>query len=115
MTVTIPIRLVSLLNSREHWAKKAKRAKAQRQAVANALILSRVERPALPCVVTITRVAPRQLDDDNLAASGKSTRDQVAAWLGVDDKPGSGVEWRYAQRKGGRAEYACEIRIEEEA
>jgi hypothetical protein len=113
--ITVPIRLVSEANSRGHWAVKARRVKSQRKATAVALWTEGGPMPSglVPCVVTITRVAPRQLDlGDNLAVSAKAVRDEVAKWLRVDDGPGSPVSWRYGQRKGEPGEYACEIRIE---
>ena len=49
--------------------------------------------------ITLTRIAPRTLDDDNLAAGFKATRDRVADWLGVDDGD-KRLTWRYAQERG---------------
>ena len=59
----------------------------------------------LPCVVTMTRVSPRGLDDDNLRSALKATRDGIADKLGVDDRSPL-VEWRYAQRQ---AKQACVV------
>ena len=64
------------------------------------------------CVVTITRIAPRALDDDNLAASAKHVRDGIADAMGLDDRDPR-VRWRYAQRSDGRGVYGVEIRIDE--
>ena len=56
-------------------------------------------RPALPCVVLLVRVGPSNgLDDDNLRGAGKGVRDQIAAWLGVDDRSPL-VAWKYDQRR----------------
>lgn len=53
--------------------------------------------PTLPVVVTLTRMGPSNgLDCDNLPASCKGVRDQIAKWLGVDDRSPL-VTWRYAQ------------------
>lgn len=66
-------------------------------------------RPALPCTVLLTRVAPGNgLDDDNLSGSLKAIRDQVAHWLRVDDRDPL-VKWTYAQRRGTRGEWAVEV------
>lgn len=55
--------------------------------------------PPLPCVVSLTRLSPSNgLDDDNLPGSMKGVRDQIAAWLGVDDRSKL-VTWRYDQRR----------------
>lgn len=94
MIVHLPIATVSEANRRDHWRVKAKRAKAQRQMAA-----ALVPRFGLPCVVTLTRISPRMLDDDNLQSALKAVRDGVADRLGVDDRDPR-VEWRYAQRKG---------------
>jgi hypothetical protein len=100
----LPIRIESCANLREHWAKRAGRAKAHRMAALA------VPRHPLPCVVTITRIAPRKLDDDNLAGGCKALRDGIADRLGVDD--GSPlVQWRYDQRKGMPKQYAVEVVI----
>ena len=118
--VTLPLRLVSLTNQREHWAKKAKRAKEHRGLAK--LALEGVKRRAWPgtrlfvakgetLAVALTRVAPRKLDDDNLRASAKSVRDGVADWIGIDDGDPR-IEWRYEQERGKPKEYAVRIRIE---
>jgi hypothetical protein len=78
-----------------------RRVKYEKSAVAWALSLSRLPKPALPCVVTLTRIAPSDgLDDDNLAGSMKGCRDAVASWIGVDDKHTDIVRYEYAQERG---------------
>lgn len=96
--VEIPgLRLDVTANSRLHWAARAAKVKRQRAVVG--LMLRGVDRPALPCVVTITRRSPGTLDDDNAVSSAKATRDAVAQWLGVDDRDGR-VTWRVEQERG---------------
>lgn len=104
-----PIRLRSAANLREHWAAKAKRVKGERAA---ALMLARstLRRPELPCVVTITRIAPRMLDSDNAVSSCKAVRDGIASWLGVDDRDPL-VVWKYAQEKRSKT-YAVRVAVE---
>lgn len=97
MNVEIPMVLPSVANQRLHWAAKARQVKQQRNAVA--WVLGNRPRPPLPVVVTLTRVAPRTLDGDNLQGAFKGVRDQVAAWLGCDDADPR-VTWAYAQTKG---------------
>ena len=77
--LTIPLRTVSGMNVREHFRVRAKRVKAERQAVA--LVLGPQKKPALPIVVTLTRIAPSNgLDpDDNLPSAFKAVRDEIAA------------------------------------
>lgn len=97
--IEIPIRTVSGLNVREHWRARSRRVKAERDATA--WLLRPVTKPALPCVVMLTRIAPSGgLDDDNLPGALKGVRDQIAAWIGVDDRKREIVRYRYAQRRG---------------
>lgn len=116
--VTLPIRTVSEANraGRVHWAIKARRAKAQRTAAG---LLCRVQfgdvrgrLAGVPWTVTLTRIAPRALDSDNLASALKSVRDGVADALGIDDRDPR-VAWAYAQRRGEPRVQAVEVRIEQ--
>lgn len=96
ITFTVPIRTKSTANLREHHMARYRRTDGQKRAV-------RRRCPAWTAgpllEVRLTRVAPRQLDDDNLAGALKSVRDAVATWLRVDD--GSPlVRWAYAQERG---------------
>lgn len=106
IVLTLPMRLVSTLNQREHWSKKAKRHREQRSLVAMAV------RPrlmmALPLlhaartsgvVVTITRIGKRKLDGDNLQGSAKAVRDSIADALEIDDGDDR-ITWRYEQEIG---------------
>lgn len=103
--ILVPIKTGRGMNSREHWTARTRRVKAERHAVAWAL--SGASRPELPCIVTLTRLAPSNgLDDDNLAGSLKAVRDQVAEWLGVDDRRREIVRYEYEQR---RAPWGVEI------
>jgi len=61
--------------------------------------------------ITLTRIAPRALDSDNLASGLKAVRDGVADALGVDDGT-SRIEWRYAQERGKPGEYAVRVAIQ---
>ncbi len=101
ITFAIPIRTHSKLNQRIHWGARAKQAKAERTATwAAALPFAWDLRwGANPAVVTLTRVSPRELDDDNLRGALKAVRDEVARLLGVDDRDAR-VQWRYGQEKG---------------
>lgn len=118
VTFTIPIRTWAGENQRLHWAERAKRAKSQRHATAacwraeSFLMVNRRQfMPTPPCVVTLTRIAPRMLDEgDNLSSSQKAIRDQIAAELGIDDRD-SRVEWRYRQERGKPNEYAVRVEI----
>lgn len=91
----------------------ARQRKSQRTTVYVTLLASKVPRPELPCVVTLTRIAPRRLDDDGLTAALKSCRDGVADWLRVDDRD-ERVTWEYRQARGGVREYAVIIGVRRE-
>ncbi len=105
MMIELPIRIESVANKREHWGKRAARTKAHR------LAALAVSPHPLPCVVTLTRVAPRALDGDNLQSGFKALRDGIADRLGVADND-PGIEWRYQQVRGKAKEYAARVHIE---
>lgn len=97
--ILVPIRTAPGMNVREHWRARFRRVKAERMAVA--WLLKQERSPLLPCSVLLTRLSPRgRLDDDNLPGSLKAIRDEVAAWLGVDDRHDHIVKYRYAQARG---------------
>lgn len=113
--VRVPLRTVSEANSHEHWRLRQQRAKQQRFAV-GLQVKPKVEGLVPPLNVLITRVAPRQLDSDNLAASNKHVRDAVAECLGIDDGD-ERIAWLYSQRRAEQGEawtvagYGIEIAI----
>ncbi len=104
-------RIESEANGREHW--RAKSARTKRHRLLAWAELKRVERPTFlgPVQITLTRIAPRTLDDDNLASGFKATRDGVADWLGVDDGD-KRLSWRYAQERGAPKTYQVRIEVQ---
>ena len=113
-TITYSIRgpLPSRANERLHWSKRRKVSSAQRLEAYALTLAPLMRRPLrLPVAVTLTRVSPRLLDEDNLQGAFKSVRDGIADAFKVDDSPGSPISWQYAQRKGSPAR--AEIEIEE--
>lgn len=102
-SATLPLRIKSAANLREHWAVRAKRVKCERMA---ALALS-ITLP-LPVVVALTRIAPRPLDDDNMIGGFKGLRDGIADRLGIADNDPR-VRWAYGQEKG--QEYAVRVEV----
>ena len=114
---------------------KAARTKAQREAVRAVLRSSLGSPPPLHVVqvgdrfehvgaiglavrntiaVTFTRIAPGQTADawENLPGAFKGVKDEVAAWLGVDDAEGAGIEWKPpAQEKSATGVYRVRIEI----
>lgn len=100
----LPLHIHSEGNSTDHWRLKHARHKKQRQWVHHAL---RGHGLALPASVTMTRLAPRTLDSDNLIFGLKWLRDAVAAELCYDYRPGLAdssplIAWNYAQAKSPR-------------
>lgn len=94
MKLHIPIRLPSLLNLREHWSRTIKLKQLHK--MATNLVLSTKDIPSPPLTVTITRLGPRRLDDDNLAGACKYIRDAIANKVGIDDGS-SQYTWIYKQ------------------
>lgn len=107
MLVEYPLRTRSTLNLREHWAARAKRSKVERLAA----FMMCPRQIDVPCVATLTRIAPRPLDCDNLAASFKSTRDGIADRLGVNDRDPR-IQWVYRQERGAAKEYRVRMQFE---
>lgn len=117
----IPMELKLSLNSRVHWGVRARRVAAERAIVAFAFphtwkgTAERSEEKGFRWIVVLTRVAPRRLDDDNLAGRFKAVRDEIARQLGIDDGS-SRIAWVYSQTKGEPGETAVliEVRVLEE-
>ena len=115
----LPLKTASEGNCSEHWAKKAKRHKLQKNKI-KAVLLK--ERPpiTIPCSVCLTRIAPRELDShDNLPISMKYVSDALAEYLVPGKAVGRAddckeIVWAYKQEKGGVREYAIRIEISSE-
>jgi hypothetical protein len=126
LELELALRIVSEANRRDHWSKAARRASEQRSFARMAMTsrlagtllrtaippeASRMLAPAGPLVVTLTRVAPRELDGDNLQRALKAVRDGIADALGVDDRDPR-VTWQYGQARGAAKRYAVRITID---
>jgi crossover junction endodeoxyribonuclease RusA len=107
--VTLPVRIESEANKRCHWAVKRKRTAVLRQAGYLAARLANTG-AWTSYTVTLTRIAPRKLDGDNLQSGCKAFRDGVADFLGIDDGSDR-LTWRYAQERGKPKEYAVRLEI----
>ena len=111
--ILVPVRIVSEANSRDHWRKSAVRKKSHRS---TAMLLCRaahnwqVPNPNRNYRVLMTRIAPRQLDDDNLASGFKATRDGIADAMGIDDGSPR-IRWDYSQERGEPHVYAARVQI----
>lgn len=112
ITVTLPLRLVNGSNERGGWWVRSKRAKAHRKAVRDAIRPDQL--PALPVVVTITRLGFRSLDShDNLPIACKHVVDAIAELYGRPDNDPE-FTWRYAQERCPMGQYAGRIEITSE-
>jgi hypothetical protein len=104
LSLDLPLRLRSAANLREHWAEKARRIAQHRMLGRYAMVgISVPPRGLLRC--RLTRIGPRRLDDDNLAAAFKGLRDGIAQAAGIDDGDARWA-WVYTQEVG---EYAVSI------
>lgn len=116
----IPIKIISEANTCDHWTKKSARHKKQKAVIQLSLrpVISEV---SLPCIVQLTRIAPRFLDEhDNLRSSLKWVVDSIASLLFPNLKPGRAdddkrITWLYAQDKGGIRQYALKVVIIEKS
>lgn len=71
----------------------------------------------LPATITITRIAPRKLDDDNMIAASKQLRDILADLVIPSLAPGQAdsstlLTWHYCQERGKPKEYSLKITIQ---
>jgi hypothetical protein len=104
----IPCKTKNPLNgNREHWTKVSATRKKQKK-MAWALTPRRMR---APCIVHMTRLGVRVMDDDNLGASLKSIRDGIAQALGIDDGDTTAARWEYAQARCKRGEEGVRVRI----
>lgn len=115
IVVTLPLVTVSESNRRDHWTVRAKRSRDNRTVARVMFAKARFEATGQinlsgRAVVTLTRISPRMLDDDNLRPALKAVRDGIADALQIDDRDPR-VRWEYDQRKG--PVRAVEVRMEE--
>jgi hypothetical protein len=112
----VPLRTVSELNTREHWTTTYRRRQDEEQVVAVAMQNNlRGRQVEMPCVVKLTRIAPRRLDShDNLRSAFKATADFISRKLGVNDGDGS-ITWEYDQVAGQPKQYAIKVSISSRA
>lgn len=89
----LPLKTVSEANSSEHWTKKSKRHNSQQWFIRMSF-LGHVRDLQLPCKVTLTRLCPRLLDEDNLQTAFKYIRDELSECI-LPDKD------RYYKNKAG--------------
>lgn len=117
VTLTLPIKTVSEANSTEHWQRKAKRHRQQKQRV-QLFMCNYRELIKFPVKITITRIAPRKLDFDNLVMSQKFLLDGVCDQLVPGLRPGRAdadpriLPVVYEQEKGAPKFYATRVQFD---
>lgn len=133
-TFYFPYRLKSEANIREHWTQKHKRHQKEREFLT---LCMRNLNCKLPVIVSLYRIAPRNLDQDNLLSAFKNIRDTISDILipgtySVTFKKGrkkgttstssnsrgksdsdKRICWKYFQEKGKPKVYAVRIDIKE--
>jgi hypothetical protein len=118
----VPIVVKPEVNQRGHWRARSSRVKAQREAVYSVLGSTTASRRAMRALavwlnvggrvrVRMTRIAPRELDDDNLTGAFKSVRDEIASMLGVDDRSKQ-YEWKCDQQRGAARLHGVQVHIQ---
>lgn len=117
---TLPIVTVSESNISEFWGKRSERRRKQKLIIwhkwketSYGITASPVE---MPCVIRLTRISPRSLDDDNLRGALKACRDGIADCINPGRAPGRadnlpGMTFEYAQEKGKPKEKSVRIQI----
>lgn len=116
MKFSLPIKTVSEMNRRDHWAAKHRRVTAQRHAakVTAEMHLLEKERASgvrlrlIPSAVRLTRIGAGTLDTDNLASAFKAIRDGIADALRINDGS-SFTRWEYCQTKARRGQFGVTV------
>jgi hypothetical protein len=115
-TITLPIKTVSEMNKREHFMAKARRAKEARKVagLACGAPLARFRKGLedgndRTVELRLVRVAPRELDDDNLRGALKAVRDGITDALGLPSDRDARLVWGYEQTRGKPKEYAVRV------
>ena len=119
-TWVIGCKTISVSNDRRHHAKLTGMKQSQRRAVAK--LLGRHLRELVPFAdayhsgkvlnVTLTRLAPRQMDRSNVSVSLKYIEDTVADFLGADDGANN---WQIECKQEKSERYGVRLELEIEA
>lgn len=109
----IPIRTFSESNLSDHWTEKNKRKKQQRFLI-NSYMNYIKKSIKTPCIIKLTRIAPRKLDSDNLVSSFKFVRDAISDLIKPGMAPGrsdaEGIDFMYDQSHRTK-QYAIKVEI----
>lgn len=100
----LPVYTVSEANLSEHWSKSSKRHKTQKTLI-HFWFQNAKPKIFLPCIIKLTRISPRFLDDDNLTIAFKWIRDAIAENIFPGKAAGRAddsklIKWQYDQIKG---------------
>jgi hypothetical protein len=114
----LPVYTLSEANraSHEHWRVRQQRARSQRTTTRSLMhhALGFWGEPWItrsPVTITLVRISPRPLDDDNLASSQKAVRDGIADALNGGEDRSPRIVWRYEQEKGAPNTYGVRVLI----
>ncbi len=120
LIIQTPKDLVKENNRRgEHWAVAKKRHDTQKLLIRTHMNYYLFQEIPRPCIVTMTRIAPRMMDEDNLIQAFKWIKDELASII-IDEfkefKPGTcdnnkKIFWEWKQEKGHVRQYAIKIQI----
>jgi hypothetical protein len=108
ITITIPLKIVSEANQREHWAPKRRRRRAQQETMLAHLLAYKDKLPPFPVSVQFTRYGIQPLDNDNLTGAFKHVRDEIASFYKVDD---GDPRWKWHEPKQVRTKHKSETGI----
>lgn len=116
ITLLLPIKTISEGNCSEHWQRKAKRHR-QQQGRVQMFMCNYRELIKLPCTITVTRIAPRNLDFDNFVYGQKWVVDAICDQLVPGLRPGRAdaderIKINYKQEKGAPKFYATRVMFE---
>jgi len=115
VSFSVPIKILSEANNSDHWTKKKARKDEIRKEIRIEWIKIGCPYISLPCLIKITRIAPRELDFDNLVFSMRSVTNMIADLIipGLAAGRADGdkrLKFEYLQRKVPKT-YAVEIEI----
>jgi hypothetical protein len=115
VSFSVPVKILSEANNTDHWSKKKARKDETRKKIKLKWLLIGNPEPKLPCIIKITRIAPRELDFDNLVYSMRNITNIIADLLIPGLAPGRAdgdkrLKFEYLQRKIPKT-YSVEIEI----
>lgn len=114
--IEAPIRIKSQANLRQHWRYKSLE-KQKNLRTLKAFMPPSSSLPTLPVKITLIRIAPRFIDDDNLQFAMKEFRDFIADALIPGLQTGRAdndkrLTWCYDQHQEEPKKYSIKIVIE---